>query len=476
MIPYAQTVTAAGHACVYTGSVPAIHGILGNEWYDPALGRAVYCVEDSTVQILGGVANSEPMSPANLWTTSIADELRLATNFRSKVIGVAIKDRGSVLPAGHTGTAYWYEGANGNWVSSTHYMPDLPAWVKKFNSRRVVDSLYQFDWPLLYPAATYVQSDQDNVPYEGKMPADSLPVFPHKLAPYIGRNEGAIRVTPFGNTLTWAFAKEALIHEQLGKDEFTDLLAISFSSPDYIGHMFGPNSIEIEDNYLRLDKEMEDIINTLDKVVGKDQWTLFLTADHAVAHNPSFLKKHKINVRSVPSDLRALNQKIARKFGVPDAIKAFDNYQMYLNHPAIDSLEKSAEDISEFIIAELLKLPHVLNAFSYRDLEDAALPQQIKESFVKGYNPKRGGDIQVILKSGFFYAAQVNGFTVGTTHGAWYPYDSHIPLLFMGWGIAPGHTNRVTYMTDIAATLAALLHIQMPSGCIGSPITELLPR
>ena len=470
-IPYAQTVTAAGHACVYTGSVPAINGIMGNEWFDKGLNREVYCVEDEQVKVLGGVANSEPMSPRNLWTTTISDELRLATNFRSKVVGVAIKDRGSILPAGHTGTAYWYEGGNGNWVSSTWYMNELPAWVNGFNARKWPDSLYKNDWNTLYPIDTYVNSDIDNAPYEGKNAADSAPVFPHKLKGAMGKNYGLIRSTPFGNTLTLQFAKEALKAEQLGKDAIPDLLAISLSSTDYVGHQYGPNSIEIEDTYLRLDKELAEFFAFLDKEVGKNEYVFFLTADHGVAHTPAFLKKHRIDVSTIPNNVADINKKVQEKFGVPTAIRSSANYHLYLNDRVIDSLGKEKEEITEFIISELKRLPHVLTAFSYQEPEEAALPMAIKDKFIMGYNPKRSGDIQLILRSGYFY-----GGATGTTHGSWYPYDAHIPLVFMGWGVKPGRTNRETYMSDIASTLAAMLRIQMPSGNTGKPITELLPQ
>jgi predicted AlkP superfamily pyrophosphatase or phosphodiesterase len=470
LIPYAQTVTAAGHACVYTGSVPAINGIMGNEWFDAQKGKEVYCVEDDSVQVVGGVANSEPMSPKNLFTTTISDELRLATNFQSKVIGIAIKDRGSILPAGHSGTAYWYEGGNGSFVSSTWYMQSLPEWAQKFNNKKIADTYYAKNWNTLYPIETYTQSDADNVPYEGKG-ADAAPVFPHQLQQFAGKNYGAIRATPFGNNITLDFAKEALKAEQLGKDEITDLLAVSLSSPDYIGHQYGPNSIEIEDTYLRLDKDLEAFFNFLDNEVGKNEYVFFITADHGVAHVPAFLAKNKMKVSTVPSNVTEINRKVQEKYGVPNIVRSFGTYQIYLNHKGIDSAGKNAGEIATFVADEFKKMPHILNAFSYKDIANVAMPAVLKEKFLNGYHPVLSGDVQFITKAGFFY-----GGSTGTTHGSWYPYDAHIPLVFMGWGITPGRTNRVTYMTDISATLAAMLHIQMPSGNIGTPIVEMLPQ
>lgn len=470
LIPYAQTVTAAGHASVYTGSVPAINGIMGNEWYERSKGRTVYCVEDPTVKTLGGSNNAPPMSPRNLWSSTISDEIRLATNFRSKVIGIAIKDRGGILPAGHSANAaYWYDATSGNWVTSTYYVPELPAWARAFNQRKMVDSLYKLGWNTLYPVSTYVQSDKDDVPYEGRLANNQPPVFPRDLSGFIGKNYGAIAATPQGNTLTLEFAKSALLAESLGRDAFTDVLAISLSSPDYIGHAFGPNSIEVEDNYLRLDRELGAFFDFLDKQVGKGQWLFFLTADHAVAHTPGFLEANKIPAKSVAFPLAAMNIALKEKFGAPGLIEASDNYQVYLNRKRIDSLRIGFEVVESFLIDYLNADPDVLVAFSNKNINAANMPAVVRERFQQGFNAKRAGDVQVILRPAYFY-----GGRTGTTHGTWYPYDAHIPLVWMGWGVKPGKLQREVYMTDIAPTIGALLHVQQPNGSIGKVIAELI--
>lgn len=469
-IPYAQTVTAAGHASVYTGSVPAINGIMGNEWYDRSLGRTVYCVEDPTEKTVGGNEKAMAMSPRNMWATSITDEMRLATNFKSKVIGIAIKDRGGILPAGHSANAaYWYDGSSGSWVSSTYYMNELPVWVNSFNSRKLVDSFYRMDWNTLYPINSYVQSDADDKPYEGKSSYDPKPGFPHLLSAQVGKNYNAISSTPHGPTYTLEFAKSALLSEELGKDEFTDFLALSLSSPDYIGHQYGPNSVEIEDAYLRLDKDLAQFFAFLDAKVGKGQYLFFITADHGVAHTPGFLKEHKIPASVIPYGKSAAENAAIAKFGLKNIVEASDNYQLYLNYKTIDSAKLDLELVRKFIIDELNKDPNVLLAFDNRNISAANILLGAKEMFIKGYNAKRGGDIQIILKPQFFY-----GLQTGTTHGTWYPYDAHIPLVWMGWGIKPGKMYRETYMTDIAATLAAILKIQMPNGCVGKVIEEVI--
>lgn len=462
-IPYAQTVTAAGHASVYTGSVPAINGIMGNEWYDRSLKRDVYCVEDDSVKIVGGAGKGEPMSPKNLISTTITDELELATNFKSKVIGVAIKDRGSILPAGHAGdAAYWYEPNSGNFVSSTWYMASLPDWAEAFNKKRVVDSFYKKNWSLSYPIETYKQSDKDNPVYQ-KNP------FPRKLDGNIGKNFGAISSTPWGNTLTLSFSKLAVEAESLGKDEVTDFLAVSLSSPDYIGHSFGPNSVEIEDTYIKLDKEIADFLSFLDLKVGKGQYLFFMTADHGVAHVPAFLASQQIPAKGMKPGKEAENATMA-KFGLKRLIEASSNYQIYLDRQYIDSMGLNFNSVKSYYIKELNKQPDVLLAFDNESISLANLPAEYKEMFLKGYNHKLAGDVQLIFKPGYFYSYS----PTGTTHGSMYPYDSHIPLLWMGWGIKQGILHRNVYMSDIAGTIAALLKMQMPSGNVGTVIHELM--
>jgi len=471
LINYAPTVTACGHTCVYTGSVPAIHGIAGNSWYSRELGRDMYCAEDSSASTVGSSSAAGKMSPRNMLVTTIGDELRLATNFRSKVVGVAIKDRGAILPAGHSANAaFWYDGSTGNWITSTYYMKELPAWAKAFNDQRWPARYLKTPWNTLYPIETYRQSTADDKPYEGRFKGASNSAFPHVLGGDFGNPFGVIASTPFGNTMTLEFAKKALEAYDLGGGEVTDMLAISLSSPDYIGHQFGPNSIEVEDNYLRLDKDLAAFFDYLDKKIGKGQYIFFITADHGVAHVPGFMEENRLPGRTVSGSfsIRDLNEQVSSRFGVEKALIAFDNYQIYLDHAAIAKAGQQEAAISDFVIAELLRSPAVVNAFPLKQLMQTPLPEVMRTMMANGYNVKRGGDIQVVLAPGWF-----GGGKTGTSHGAWYPYDAHIPLVWMGWGIRPGKSNRTIGMTDIAPTLAALLRIQMPSGNVGQVIEEI---
>lgn len=473
-IPYIPTYTAAGHTSVYTGSVPAINGIVGNNWYDPQLKREVYCSEDNGVQTVGS-SSEEPgkMSPVNMLVTTVTDELRLATNFKSKVIGVAIKDRGSILPAGHAANAaYWYDSKTGNFITSTYYMEQLPGWATAFNNRKIVDSLYKLNWNLSLPADVYAShSSKDDVSYESRPFGEEQTKFPYNLANFSGKNYSKISSTPYGNTLTIEMAKAALINEKLGKSGSTDFLAVSFSSPDYIGHAFGPNSWEAMDNYIKLDQLLGEFFRFLDKEIGSDNYTVFLTADHGVAHVAGFSKENKLPggiVRNTGT-MKGLNSSIKQNFGIDSAIIAFENYQLYLNKPAFLGKEKDLETIKSYLIETLLKEEGVAQVVDLSQVKSLPLNETQASRFANGYNQLRSGDIQVVLKSGY-----MSGSGKGTTHGLWNPYDAHIPLLWYGWGINAGKTNRETHMTDIAATVSALLHIQMPSGCVGEVISEVI--
>ncbi len=473
MIPYTPTVTAAGHACVYTGSVPNIHGITGNNWYDSKLNKPMYCTEDGNVKSVGTPTKDGQMSPKNMLTTSICDELRNATNNKGKVIGIALKDRGAILPAGHNANAaYWYDNDNASFVTSTWYMNSLPNWVNDFNNRKTPDSLMALGWNTLYPTATYTQSTADEKPYEGKYKGMDKTSFPYNFSGNKNTdNWDMIRSTPQGNTLTAEFAKAALLSEGLGKDSITDFLAVSFSSPDYIGHQFGPNSIENEDDYLRLDKELASFFLFLDKEVGKGQYTVFLSADHGVAHVPGYSIENKLPGGFYSNGLftKEINKGLKDKLGLDSLVIGIVNYQVHLNHPLIKAKELDEEKMTEWIIDYLYKQDVVSQAFSLEELMEHPMNKTLQERIGNGYYPGRSGDIQLIPKPGF-----VDGGKTGTSHGLWNPYDSHIPLLFMGWGIKQGSTHRETYMTDIAATIAAILKIQMPNGCVGKVIEEVV--
>lgn len=470
LIPYTPTITACGHSSIYSGSVPAITGITGNYWWDNELARSVYCTEDKAVNGVGSNTALGKMSPKNMLVTTICDELKLATNFKSKVIGISIKDRGAILPAGHSANAaYWYDNITGDWITSTYYMNQLPAWVSSFNAAKLVDKYYQQGWSLLYPAQTYTQSTADDKTYESKVFGKS---FPYDMKNFAGKDYGKISTTPMGNSFSIEFAKAAISGEQLGADTYTDFLALSLSSPDYIGHSFGPNSIEEEDCFLRLDKELGTFMDYLDKTIGKGQYTLFLSADHGVAHTPEFMKENKLPAGRFFSGevINNLNKDLATKYKIANIIVSDDNYQLSINRRAIDSAAINKKELEDYIILQMSRDSAIAAVFSISEVNTVPLPAVIRKMINNSYYKPRCGDIQFILKPGYIDAYS----KIGTTHGLWNPYDAHIPLLWYGWGIKSGRLNKEVYMTDIAPTLAALLHIQEPSGSVGNVITEVL--
>lgn len=475
-IDYIPTVTAAGHTCIYTGSVPALHGIAGNDFIIQATGKSMYCTDDSTVQAVGSTSKAGQMSPRNLLVTTVTDELRLATNFRSKVIGIALKDRGGILPAGHTANAaYWFDDESGNWISSTYYMTGLPAWVTKFNDQKIAEKYLKQDWNTLYPVNTYVQSTPDNSPrYEGKFGGTEAPTFPIKTSELYKGKMGMIRSTPFGNSMTLDLARAAVEGEQLGKNVVTDFLAVSLSSTDYVGHQFGPNSVEAEDTYLRLDKDLASFFSYLDATVGKGNYSVFLTADHGAAHNPTFLTDHKIPA-GFWDDYKAvvdMEKLMEDKFKVKNLIRSMANYQVTFNNSIIKKEGLNIDALKQICIDYLQAQPAIAFAVDMQRAQTANIPEDLRTRIINGYNVEHSGVIQIILKPGYFTG---HGST-GTTHGAWNPYDTHIPLVFMGWGIKHGSLTRQTHMTDIAPTVASLLHIQAPNGNIGKTISEALTQ
>lgn len=472
LIPYTPTLTACGHASVYTGSVPAINGIIGNNWFDPQIGRDVYCVEDKNAKTIGSTSNEGWMSPKNLLVTTMTDQLRMATNFKSKVISISIKDRGAILPGGHTANgSYWYDDVSGNFISSSHYMSELPEWVKQFNAQKWPDKFFAQDWNTLYPIETYTQSTADAKPYERLFKDEKTSTFPHLFKQYIGKNYSMMASMPQGNTFTLEMAKSAIANEKMGQLGNTDFLAVSLSSTDYVGHQFGPNSIEAEDTYLRLDKDLADFFTYLDKTVGKGNYLFFLTADHGATPVPAYSKENKmpgngLATRKFKIDLDSL---IFKKFKIKGAIFTLMNNQVIFDTDAINTANGDYAQIKQLCINYLIKQDGILNAVDIKNLNNASIPPDIRSKLMNGYNARRSGDIYYIIDSGWYPST-----SPGTGHGAWNPYDSHIPAVFMGWGIKPGKTNAQYYMTDIAPTISALLHIQEPSGSIGKVITELM--
>lgn len=470
---YALTITAAGHASVYTGSAPAIHGIIGNDWYDPIEGRGVYCVEDSAAKTVGSPTESVGrMSPKNLLVSTLADQLKLATNFRSKSIGISIKDRGAILPAGHTAdAAYWYDSKTGNFVTSTFYRNELPAWVKEYNDKKLPAQYAREGWKTLLPLDQYTESTTDDQPWEGLFTGETTSTFPHDLSGTSGNTYGAVTTSPWGNTLLKDLAIAAVKNENLGKGQFTDFLAVSFSSPDAVGHMYGPNSIEVQDVYLRMDRDFAEMFAFFDSWVGKDNYTVFISADHGVADAAGYWKEHKLPGGLIPAaKIRDDVKKAFEKaFGEGEYIRSVQNGQFYLNHALLKAKGISQEQVHAVLKEALIADPAIADVINLKKLNEEQLTPYQLELYKNLVNVKRSGDIMLVPRPGW-----VSWGARGSNHGTPYNNDTHVPFALFGWGVKPGETLRRTTIADIAPTISALLHILPPNGSIGQPVTEAL--
>ena len=475
---YIPTYTAIGHSTIYTGSVPAIHGITGNDFIIQETGQKMYCTQDDSVNGVGTTSSAGKMSPKNLLTSTVTDQLKLATNFRSKVYGISLKDRGGILPAGHfADAAFWFDGESGTWISSTFYLNNLPKWLVDFNNQKLAEK-YLDKWETLYPINTYVQSEPNKNPYKENYKGLKTSEFPYDLKQLVKDNGlGLIRSTPFGNSLTKDLAIKLIESENLGHNStgVTDFLAVSFSSTDYVGHQFSPNTIETEDTYLRLDKDIAELLSYLDKKVGKNKYLVFLTADHGGAHNPKYFQDKKGNAGYFETSIvkQQLNNFLNETFKSKNLVRTLTNYQVHLNYDEIKNLKVNEIELSNTIVTFLKSQNGIAFVANLNDLDKTTLPKNIKERIINGYNYKRSGAITYILEPQW-YGGKLN--SGGTTHGTWAPYDSHIPFVLMGWNIKPGKNYNPVYMTDIAPTIATLLKIEEPNGNIGKPVVEVLNR
>ena len=477
---YVPTYTGPGHASIYTGSTPGNHGIVANEWYVRSRKTETNCVGDSLVKTVGSNSDDGQKSPRNLIANTITDQLRL-TYTNSKVISVSIKDRSAILPGGHLSNgSYWYDYATGGFVTSSFFMKELPPWVSEFNMEKRADNYLKQSWNTLYPVSSYTESGPDNSPYEQLLGGKKTAEFPYDLkamSKHINAYE-LFTLSPFANTFLADFALKALKNEQLGTDETPDFLAISFSSPDIAGHSFGPYSVEMEDMYLRLDLEIEKIIDQLESTVGKENFVLFLTADHAVVPVPQFLTDKQLPGGYVfikPLE-KELNTALEQKFG-HRLIEAITNNNIYLDRRTISDKQLNKTEIEEFIYNRLLGKKGIKMAYTSSRLLNPGTGDEWLSLVQKGYRYEESGDLIFILEPGYLPKSERNdGTERGTSHGSAYNYDTQVPLLWYGKGISAGNIYRKVEITDITATLAPILHVQRPNACTGQTIIEILEK
>lgn len=471
---YVPTYTGPGHASVYTGTTPQEHGIISNNWYDKFAQQDVYCASDPNVKAVGVETDQERMSPWRMKTTTFGDQNRLHTQSKGKTIGIAIKDRGAILPAGHSANgAYWFRGKDvGRWITSTYYRDRLPQWVDDFNNSGIVQS-YLKEWNTLYDINTYVESGVDENTFEGGFKGKETATFPYDLAKLKDQNGGfdIIKSTAYGNSLTTDFAIAAITGEQLGKDAITDVLTVSFSSTDYVGHNFGVNSKEIQDTYLRLDKDLARLLTTLDAKVGKGAYTVFLTADHGAIHVPSYLKSLKIPAGYF--DMKAFETKIQNfvkeTYQVEGLIERISNSQLFFAYDKLADHRINPKDFEDKLAQFILQQSQISKVYTRSQLQGTTYMSGIPYLIQKGYNQKRSGDVVFVLDP-----ATIAYHKTGSTHGSAQPYDTHAPLLFLGKGIKKGATTERTEITDIASTISALLGISFPNGSSGKVLSFIL--
>jgi len=469
---YIPTYTGPGHASIYTGATPKTHAIIGNNWYDKFEKRSVYCAEDDLVQPLGTTDKAGLMSPKRMKTTTFGDENRLFTQFKGKTIGISLKDRGAILPAGHSANAaYWFHGANeGVFISSSYYFNSLPKWVQDFNASNVVKS-YLKEWNTLYPIDTYTESGLDANTFERGFKGQNN--FPYNLEALANSKKpyDIVKSTPYGNSLVADFAIQAIKNEALGKDDFTDVLTVSFSSTDYVGHNFGVNSKEVEDTYIRLDKDLERFLNFLDDEVGQGNYTLFLTADHGAIDVPSYLETKNIPAGYV--DSKSIKNKLEdfteRKYNVSGLIENVSNDQVFLSSEVLKANNLEKNDITNSIVEVLITFESIYKAYNNKTLTNAAFTSGFEQLLQNGYNQKYSGDVVFAYKPNYISYAKT-----GSTHGSGFNYDTHVPLLFYGNGIKQGATFNKTEITSIAPTISALLGTSFPNGSSNLVLFEAL--
>ncbi len=475
---YAPTYTGPGHASIFTGTTPAYHGIIANDWYDRASGGSVYCASDTSVRAVGAASPDEPagfMSPHRLQVTTLGDELKLATGGQAKVIGMSMKDRGAILPAGHSAdAAFWFHGKDeGAFISSTYYFDELPDWAERFNRKSPVDDYMKAGWKRLLNEDAYDESQPDNNPYESPFRGTTRATFPYDFRDLAEANRGydLLKGSPAGNALLVDFALAAIAGEDLGGDAITDLLAISFSSTDYVGHQFGVHAQETQDVYLRLDRELARLFKALDEQIGAGNWMCWLSADHAGATVPSLGQSVGMPVDYWrPGNMTdAAEAACAAAYGEGPWILQYSNDQFFLDRERIAAAGLDVEEVAARVRRVAMEDPDVYRAVTRWDLAQIAFTEDpVLSNLQWGLHPVASGEVVVVPKPGW-----INYGRTGTTHGSPYAYDTHVPCIFYGWGVKPGATYERTHIRDIAPTVSALIHSPLPNAAAGRVIDDL---
>ncbi|GAB3019136.1 alkaline phosphatase family protein [Bowmanella dokdonensis] len=467
---HATTLTAVGHATLATGALPSQHGIAANQWMDRQTGKGVYCVSDTDTTLLG--AEGYSASPANLMASTFSDELHFSTNGQAKIYAVSTKDRGAVLTGGHFGKAFWLDKKSGQMVTSSYYYDDLPAYAVSFNQSGYVDSFAGKAWELSREESSY-RNDAGNRPFQIP-PKGFNSGFPHQMpAKADSAYYGMLSYTPFGDQITAEFARQLVKEHKLGKDEVTDYLSVSFSVNDYVGHMFGPNSLEAEDHLIKLDSTLADFFYFLDKEIGLDNVLLALSADHGVDAIPEYKKSMGFaGFRgNTGKEFVAINQALAEQFQIDGKlVRDVQLPFLYLDLQLIKQHKLDMTMVENAVAKHARDLPGVARVFTRTELtsQDWSF-DPIARKVQNAYVPERAGNLVLVQQPSTMLEAYS-----AATHGSPYKYDTHVPLFFAGWQIKPRTIYRQVSPEDLAVTLSALMKISYPDKSTGQVLTEVL--
>jgi len=464
-----------GSASISTGTNPSQHGIIASSWYNNLRDEITsYIYDDKAVTVGGGFADGL-FSPRQLMTTTYGDEIKLANNFKSKIIGVSLEPAPAIFSTGHTADcAYWFDVKNGTWISSSFYIDSLPDWVNEFNEKELADTYLEQEWTTLLPMNDYSASLLDNNDYEQGM-------FGHKLFPYVLKDLSkkfkkqdkyqVLLYTPFGNNLTKDFAISTIMNEKLGQDEYTDVLTISFTASERVGNLYGPLSVEVEDLVLRLDQEIAHLLEFIDKNLGKENVLIYVTAEHGVVHVPEYLEDNKIpagyfNGGSAISLLKSYMNNI---YGKGNWVKQYHGQQIYLNRTLIEDAKLELSAVQNDVANLMLQFSGVANTMISTTLQSTSFSQGIFATMQNGYNQKRSGDVLLNFKAGWA-EKPISNNGIGTAYG----HDRRVPLIWYGWKIGRNSIRRPVDITDIAPTISTLLEISYPNSASGTPILEII--
>ena len=490
---HANTETIVGHTTLATGANPSAHGMVGNLWFDRETGFTTYNVEDADYPLLTAgadvdaeteidptqrAARSEGRSPNAILVTTFSDELRSSTDGAAKVVGVSVKDRGAISMAGHAGTAYWFSKASGEFVTSRYYLDEYPGWVTEFNDGKPAQAFANTSWSLLHDQDTYLFGDSDDREWETDV-AGFGRVFPHAFgdgtSPYFTT---WLTLSPAGDRLVLDFAKQALVNEQLGEDDVTDYLSVSFSSTDYVGHVFGPSSLEAEDNILQLDRTLAELFAFVDENVGLENTLIVLSADHGGPDSPGYLNSLGIPAGYVDPgswDRDAAITRIKERFRIKgELIETYSHPYLYFSADVKNNRKIDQQALEAAVVDELMKFPGVSLAVSSSALRSGNLPDtELMAAVRRNFHPKRSGDVFIVFEPNWFIN-DFDGLVVASTHGSPWNYDTYVPIVFAGAGLDPAVVDRRVLTVDIAATLSAYLGIKPPSGAVGNPLEEVV--